>query len=111
MQNIAIDFHLIRYQFQNGSHRAAHVSSHDQLTDALAKPLPRSLFLFLENMIGLFLIPSPWRIRPHRVPSWSSKRWDYGQGKNENTSRGKIILVASAISIKKKAWNDGGESR
>ncbi|KAL9444346.1 hypothetical protein AB3S75_017517 [Citrus x aurantiifolia] len=53
MKHVAIDFHFIRDQVQNGALRVAHVSSEDQLADALTKPLPRQRFLNLKHKIGL----------------------------------------------------------
>lgn len=53
MKHVAIDFHFIRDQVQNGVLRVAHVSSTDQLADALTKPLPRACFLDLKFKIGL----------------------------------------------------------
>ena len=53
MKHVAIDFHFIRDQVQSGSLRVAHVSSSDQLADALTKPLSRSLFHSLKDKIGL----------------------------------------------------------
>ncbi|KAK0597079.1 hypothetical protein LWI29_021647 [Acer saccharum] len=44
MKHVAVDYHFIRDQVQFGSLRVAHVSSKDQLADALTKPLPRPLF-------------------------------------------------------------------
>ena len=41
-KHVAIDFHFIHDQVQNGTLHVAHVSSDDQLADALTKPLPRS---------------------------------------------------------------------
>ncbi|RVW91845.1 Retrovirus-related Pol polyprotein from transposon RE2 [Vitis vinifera] len=40
MNHVAIDFHFIKDQVQNGALRIAHVSSEDQLADVLTKPLP-----------------------------------------------------------------------
>ena len=53
MKHVAIDFHFIRDQVQNGALRVAHVSSEDQLADALTKPLPRQRFLPLKHKIGI----------------------------------------------------------
>ena len=53
MKHVAIDFHFIRDQVQNGVLRVAHVSSADQLADALTKPLPRARFLDLKSKIRL----------------------------------------------------------
>ena len=53
MKNVAIDFHFIRDQVQSGALRVAHVSSADQLVDALTKSLPRQRFLELKNKIGI----------------------------------------------------------
>jgi 1,2-phenylacetyl-CoA epoxidase catalytic subunit len=55
MKHVAIDFHFIRDQIQTGSLRVAHVSSNDQLADALTKSLPRSKFHTLKTKIGAFL--------------------------------------------------------
>ena len=43
MKHVAIDFHFIRDQVQSGSLRVAHVSSKNQLDDALTKPLSRTV--------------------------------------------------------------------
>ncbi|KAH9745876.1 retrovirus-related pol polyprotein from transposon RE1 [Citrus sinensis] len=53
MKHVAIDFHFIREQVQSGAIRVAHVSSADQLADALTKALPRPRFLQLKDKIGL----------------------------------------------------------
>jgi hypothetical protein len=47
IKHVAIDYHFIRDQLQNGVLRVAHVSSADQLADALTKPLHRIRFLDL----------------------------------------------------------------
>jgi histone deacetylase 1/2 len=57
MKHVAIDFHFIREQVQNGILRVSHVSSDDQLADALTKPLPKSRFLSLKSKIGLVTRP------------------------------------------------------
>ena len=53
MKHIAIDFHFIRERVQSGALRVSHVSSHDQLADALTKPLSRQRLLFMKDKIGL----------------------------------------------------------
>jgi len=53
MKHVAIDFHFIRDQVQSGGLRVAHVSSSDQLADALTKPLSRPVFQSLKDKIGL----------------------------------------------------------
>ncbi|KAK0579728.1 hypothetical protein LWI29_030590 [Acer saccharum] len=53
MKHVAIDFHFIRDQVQSGSLRVTHVSSKDQLADALTKPLPRANFQTLKCKIGI----------------------------------------------------------
>ena len=57
MKHVAIDFHFIHEQVQNGTLRISHVSSDDQLADALTKPLPKSRFLSLKSKIGLVTRP------------------------------------------------------
>ncbi|KAJ6956901.1 hypothetical protein NC653_038962 [Populus alba x Populus x berolinensis] len=53
IKHIAIDFHFIRQKVQSGTLRVSHVSSNDQLADALMKSLPRSQFWILKDKIGL----------------------------------------------------------
>ena len=53
MKHVAIDYHFIRDQVQSGALRVTHVSSADQLVDALTKPLPRSRFQELRVKIGV----------------------------------------------------------
>ena len=57
MKHVTIDFHFIREQVQNGTLRVSHVSSDDQLADAVIKPLPKSRFLSLKSKIGLITRP------------------------------------------------------
>ncbi|WKA12632.1 hypothetical protein VitviT2T_029998 [Vitis vinifera] len=52
MKHVAIDYHFIRDQVQLGALRVTHVSSADQLVDALTKSLPRSSFQELRVKIG-----------------------------------------------------------
>lgn len=44
MKRVAIDYYFIREQVQSGVLHVAHVSSADQLIDALTKPLSRPQF-------------------------------------------------------------------
>ena len=53
MNHVAIDYHFIRDQVQSCALRVTHVSSADQLADALTKPLPRSRFQELRVKIGV----------------------------------------------------------
>ncbi|CAA7042096.1 unnamed protein product [Microthlaspi erraticum] len=53
MKHIALDFHFVRQFVQSGQLRVTHVTSADQLADALTKPLPRSRFQTLSVKIGL----------------------------------------------------------
>jgi len=53
MKHVAIDFHFIRQRVQSGALRVSHISSNDQLADALIKYLPRSQFWLLKDKIGL----------------------------------------------------------
>ena len=53
IKHIAIDFYFIRDLVQNGALRVAHVSSADQLVDALIKALPHSQFHIFRDKIVL----------------------------------------------------------
>lgn len=57
MKHVALDYHFIRNQVQNGTLRVSHVSTKDQLADALTKPLPRLSFVDLTSKIGLAKAP------------------------------------------------------
>ncbi|XP_019101850.1 PREDICTED: uncharacterized protein LOC109133303 [Camelina sativa] len=57
MKHIAIDYHFIREFIQAGVLRVTHVSSNDQLADALTKPLPRPQFQELTSKIGVSELP------------------------------------------------------
>lgn len=57
MKHIAIDYHFIRGQVQDGLLRVAHVNKKDQLADALTKPLTRSRFIELIDKIGVTTVP------------------------------------------------------
>ena len=53
MKHIALDFHFIRHHVQSGALRVSHLSTKDQLADALTKPLPRPRFQELLCKIGI----------------------------------------------------------
>ena len=55
MKHVSIDFHFIRERVQSGALRVCHVSSDDQLADALTKFLPRYRLELLKDKIGLTL--------------------------------------------------------
>lgn len=57
MKHIAIDYHFIRGQVQQGQLRVAHVNTNDQLVDALTKPLQRARFIELRGKIGVAKSP------------------------------------------------------
>lgn len=53
MKHLALDYNFVREQVQAKTLRVSHISSSDQLVDALTKPLPRTQFLDLSSKIGL----------------------------------------------------------
>lgn len=53
MKHIAIDYHFVRGQIHARVLRVAHVSTKDQLADALTKPLSRAPFQLLRSKIGV----------------------------------------------------------
>lgn len=57
MKHVALDYHFIRGQIQNGMLRVSHINTKDQLSDALTKPLPRSRYTELRDKIGV--APAP----------------------------------------------------
>ena len=63
MKHVALDYHFIREQVQNGLLRVSHVSASDQLADALTKPLACSTFNSMKTKIGL--APPPSILRGH----------------------------------------------
>ncbi|RVX13659.1 Retrovirus-related Pol polyprotein from transposon RE1 [Vitis vinifera] len=63
MKHVALDYHFIREQVQNGLLRVSHISASDQLANALTKPLARPQFGSLKAKIGL--APRPSILRGH----------------------------------------------
>lgn len=57
MKHVALDYHFVRGYIQSGALRVAHVSTKDQLADALTKPLPRPRFTELNSKIGVQELP------------------------------------------------------
>ena len=57
MKQVALDYHFIRNNVQSGALRVAHVSTKDQLADALTKPLSRARFQELFGKIGVTQVP------------------------------------------------------
>lgn len=53
MKHVALDYHFIRNQVQTGRLRVVHVSTKDQLADAMTKPLSRPIFQTFINKIGV----------------------------------------------------------
>lgn len=53
IKHLALDYHFIRNQITSGILRVAHVSSKDQLADALTKPLARAPFTQVSSKIGV----------------------------------------------------------
>lgn len=53
MKHLALDYHFIRENVQCGNLRVSNISTHDQLADALTKPLQRHTFQKLVSKIGL----------------------------------------------------------
>ena len=60
MKHMEIDYHFIRDKVQSGALHVTHVSSTDQLVNALTKPLSQSRFQELRVKIGI----------SSRAPSW-----------------------------------------
>ena len=57
MKHIAIDYHFIRNMIQLGMIRVSHISTKDQLADALTKPLSRQQFTLATSKIGVTQVP------------------------------------------------------
>lgn len=60
MKHLAFDFHFVRENVQTGALHVTHVSTRDQLADALTKPLPRTHFTELISKIGVVSLPPSW---------------------------------------------------
>lgn len=57
MKHLALDFHFVRENVRSGALRVTHVSTKDQLADALTKPLPRPHFPELVHKIEVVSLP------------------------------------------------------
>ncbi|XP_013639313.1 PREDICTED: uncharacterized mitochondrial protein AtMg00810-like [Brassica oleracea var. oleracea] len=57
MKHIALDFHFIRDNVQSGALRVTHLSTRDQLADALTKPLTSIQFTEIMHKIGVTQVP------------------------------------------------------
>lgn len=57
MKHIATDYHFIRSMIQLGMVRISHISTRDQLADALTKPLSRQQFIIAISKIGVTRVP------------------------------------------------------
>ena len=53
MKHIAIDYHFVRDKVSKGLLQVSHVSTKDQLADALTKSLSRQRFSLLRSKIGV----------------------------------------------------------
>ena len=62
MKHIAMDYHSVSDKVQNGELRVFHVSTNDQLVDALTKPLTSARIQGLHFKIGVL---SPTILRGH----------------------------------------------
>lgn len=57
MNHIAIDYHFIRNLVLLGMVPVAHISTRDQLADALTKPLSKQQFIIATSKIGVTRVP------------------------------------------------------
>lgn len=57
MKHLALDYHFIGELVQSGILRVVHVSTDDQLADALTKALPHPRFIELSSKIGVINLP------------------------------------------------------
>ena len=57
MKHLAFDFHFVRENVQTGALHVTHVSTRDQLADALTKLLPRTHFTELISKIRVVSLP------------------------------------------------------
>ncbi|KAI6695357.1 hypothetical protein NL676_023067 [Syzygium grande] len=54
IKHIAIDYHFVRDLVARGAFRVSHISTTDQLADALTKPLSKPRLSYLQPKIGIF---------------------------------------------------------
>ena len=57
MKHLALDYHFIRANVQSGILRVSHISTKDQLANALTKPLSHLKFTELASKIGVTHLP------------------------------------------------------
>ena len=60
MKHLALDYHFIRNQITSDILRVAHVSSKDQLADAITKSLAHAQFTQVSSKIGVLQAPPSW---------------------------------------------------
>lgn len=54
IKHVALDYQFIRNQVKSCTLRVVHVSTEDQLADAMTKPLPYPTFISFAGKIGVF---------------------------------------------------------
>jgi len=53
MKHIALDYHFVRQLVQNVQLQVSHISTKDQLTNILTKPLSRLRFTLIRDKMGV----------------------------------------------------------